>query len=300
MSRKARPHFSIPLLLAASYFLLIHFTMGLRPEHLLLAGFLLGCYFLHPKSREFVLDFLPLVFFGVLYDFLRIYPKDWAGPIHVEWPYALEKMLFGIPTDAGRIIPCAFFQTHHWAFADLITGFVYSLHMIVPTGFAFYVWLKNREFVRHFNWVFFIVNILAFATYVGLPVAPPWYVLKYGFLPGNWSTLPEAAGLSRFDALLHTSYYQGVYSKSAWVFGAMPSMHAGFPFLVVWHAKKIFRPRGWIPLALHMVTVWFAAVYLAHHYVIDLIAGVLYVFVALWIYSLVCPKKKASLHASSA
>lgn len=277
---KKHKHISIPLVLTVAYFLVIHLTMGLRPEHLLLAVFILGCYFLHPKSRAFVLDFLPLAFFGILYDFLRIYPKAWAGPIHVQWPYELERMLFGIPTADGRIIPSAFFQIHNAPWIDFITGFVYSLHMIVPTGFAFYVWLKDRAFIQRFNWTFFIVNVLAFATYIALPVAPPWYVLKYGFLPGDWSVLPEPAGLARFDALLGTSYYHDVYSKSAWVFGAVPSMHAGFPFLVVFFARKILSPKGWIPLALLMVTVWFSAVYLAHHYVIDLIAGVLYVLAA--------------------
>jgi hypothetical protein len=207
-------------------------------------------------------------------------------------------MLFGIPTADGRIIPCAFFEAHNAPWVDLVTGFVYSLHMIVPTGFAFYVWLKDREFIRRFNWTFFIVNVLAFVTYIALPVAPPWYVLKYGFHPGDWSVLPEAAGLVRFDALLGTSYYHGVYSKNAWVFGAVPSMHAGFPFLVVFFARKILGPKVLIPLVLFMLSVWFAAVYLSHHYVIDLIAGVLYVFVALLIHRVLCPK--ASSPASSA
>jgi hypothetical protein len=296
---KSKKELSIPLVLAAFYFFVIHWSMGLRPEHLLLAGFLLGCYFLHPRSREFVLDFLPLAFFGVIYDFLRIYPKAWAGPIHVAWPFRLERLLFGIPTEAGRVIPSFFLQQRHVAFLDILTGVVYSLHMVVPIGFAFYVWLKDRAHARRFNWVFFTLNVLAFVTYVALPVAPPWYVDAFGFRPGDWSLPPQAAGLAHFDALIGMPYFAGVYAKNSWVYGAIPSMHAGFPFVVVLFARKILSPQGWLPLVLFMLLVWFSAVYLGHHYVIDLIAGVLYVFVAVWIHSLVCPNKKASSHASS-
>ncbi|HSA58926.1 MAG TPA: phosphatase PAP2 family protein [bacterium] len=291
---------ALPLALAGAYFLSIHWTMGLRPEHLLLAGFLVGCYFLHEKSRRFVLDFLPIAFFGILYDFLRIYPKAWAGPIHVQWPFELERALFGIPSGGDRVIPSFFLQDHHAAFLDVVTGLTYSLHMVIPIGFAFYAWIRNREFARRFNWTFFIVNLLAFATYIALPVAPPWYVQAFGFQPGDWSVAPQAAGLVHFDALIGHPYFEGVYAKNAWVFGAIPSMHAGFPFLVVWYARTILK-KGLIPLVFFMLLVWFSAVYLAHHYVIDLIAGVFYVCVAILIHRLLCPnKRKASSHASSA
>ena len=275
----------LPLTLAAAYFLIIHWTMGLRPEHLMLIGFIMGCYFLHPKSRVFVLDFLPMAFFGILYDFLRIYPKEWTGPIQVAWPFELERTLFGIPSAGERIIPSIFLQQHHVAFLDVVTGLAYSLHMVVPIGFAFYAWLKDREFARRFNWTFFILNLLAFFTYIAMPVAPPWWVVQHGFQHADWSVLPQPAGLAHFDALIGHSYFTDVYSKNAWVFGAIPSMHAGFPFAVVLFARKMFR-KGLVPIVFFMLLVWFSAVYLAHHYVIDLIAGVLYVFAAVALYEL--------------
>src|SRR6185436_12504750 len=152
-------------------------------------------------------------------------------------------------------------------------------------------WLKDREFARRFTWTFFLVNLLAFLTYVALPVAPPWWVLQYGFRAGDWSALPGPAGLARFDALIGHPYFAGVYSKNAWVFGAIPSMHAGFPFLVVLFARKILR-YGLIPLVLFMLFVWFSAVYLSHHYVIDLIAGVLYVLAAVGLQKAFSVKKR--------
>jgi inositol phosphorylceramide synthase catalytic subunit len=283
----------LPVTIAAAYFLIIHWTMGLRPEHALLVGFIIVCYFLHPRSRLFVMDFLPLAFFGVLYDFLRVYPKALTGPIQVEWPYRLERFLFGIPSGGERVIPSFYLQEHHVAALDIITGLTYSLHIIIPIGFAFYAWLKDREFARRFNWIFFTLNLLAFVTYVALPVAPPWYVAQHGFQPGDWSALPQPAGLIHFDEIIGRPYFAGVYAKNAWVFGAIPSMHAGFPFAVVLFARKLLR-KSLLPLVFFMLLVWFSAVYLAHHYVIDLIAGVLYVFAAVGIHRLWTSSKGSS------
>ncbi len=254
--------------------------MGIRPEHFLLLAFILGCYYAHQKSRQFILDFLPFAYFGILYDFLRIIPKNWAGTIHVVWPYLLEKELFGFQYSGQKIIPCEFFTSHHHLILDILAAFSYSLHMVLPIGFAFYAWLKNQPLARRFIWTFFVANLFAFFTYIFLPVAPPWYVDQYGLSsPAGWSVISSAAGLIHFDRLIGIPYFQKIYSENAWVFGAIPSMHAGFPLLVLLFAHKIFRI--WlIPLYLFMFSVWFSAVYLNHHYIIDLIAGVLYALAA--------------------
>ncbi|MBI3540619.1 MAG: inositol phosphorylceramide synthase [Deltaproteobacteria bacterium] len=266
----------LPVVLAATYLLLLHFLMGLRSEHVALIGFILGCYYAHPRSRQFALDFLPAALFGVIYDFLRILPKSWAGSIHVVWPYQLEKILFGFYHQGTKIIPCEFFQNHHYPFVDFVTGATYSLHVVVPLAFALLIWFKKRDLAQQFLWAFFLVNIFAFITYVVLPVAPPWYVQQYGLTPGHWSIPPSAAGLIRFDQLIGTPYFQNVYAKNAWVFGAIPSMHGGFPWLVILFAHQIFSKRAMIPFYLFMALVWFSAVYLGHHYIIDLIAGGIY------------------------
>ncbi len=265
--------------LGAAYLVLVHLLMGLRPEHVLLVSILVIACQAHPKGRAFVEDFLPFVLFAAIYDFLRIIPKSWAGPIHVEWPHRLESFLFGFHYLGQAMIPNDFFIQHHHPVLDVVTAVAYSLHMVVPLGLAFLLWRRQPELTRRFAWAFFVANIMAFVTYVALPVAPPWYVEQYGLAPANWSVASYAAGLVRFDQLIGMPYFQGVYSKSAWVFGAVPSMHAGFPLLNVLFARDGYR-KALVPLILFMLTVWFAAVYLRHHYVIDLVAGVIYVTVA--------------------
>ncbi len=273
---------ALPVLVAGLYFLLVHWTMGLRTEHLLLTLFILACYYLHPKSRRFVLDFIPFVFFGILYDFLRIYPKAWAGPIHVAGPYRLEQMLFGFDYGGRQIIPSDFFKIHHHPVFDFVTGIAYSLHMVIPLGFAFLTWIRRPELSRRFIRAFLIANIAAFITYVAFPVAPPWYIEDYGLGAASWAIPASAAGLIRFDEIIGTPYFQGVYAKSAWVHGAIPSMHGGFPFLLILFARK-FLGKSVVFFYLYMALIWFSAVYLRHHYVVDLILGALYVWGAYWI-----------------
>src|SRR5260370_17040837 len=82
----------------------------------------------------------------------------------------------------------------------------------------------------------------------------------------------SAAGCARFDALLGIDYFSSFYSRNPNVFGAMPSLHVTYPLTVVWYTWD----RGWawrIAAIGFALLVSFAAVYLAHHYLIDVIAG---------------------------
>jgi membrane-associated phospholipid phosphatase len=99
-------------------------------------------------------------------------------------------------------------------------------------------------------------------------------VAQYGLGPANLSAVPSAAGAARFDALLGWHYFQGFYTRSHNVFGAMPSLHAAYPTVVLLSVWTV--PRWWARAAAgaFAVLVAFAAVYLDHHYVLDVVAGV--------------------------
>jgi len=263
----------LPPILVIFYWILVQKTFGLRWEHLLVMVIILLAYYLHPRTRQLALDLLPLTTFGIIYDFLRLYPKEWTGPIQVELPYHIESFLFHFPYE--------FLRHHQHPAFDVISGIAYSLHLVIPIGFAFLVWFKDHELIRRFCWTILLTNLFAFVTFILIPTAPPWYIIKYGFLPAHWGIPPDAAGLLRCDQLLGFPYFEKMYQKNAWVFGAIPSMHAAFPFLVLLFSRRLFGKFIFL-VYLYMFLVWFAAVYLGHHYVIDLAAGVLYVLLAFW------------------
>jgi membrane-associated phospholipid phosphatase len=56
---------------------------------------------------------------------------------------------------------------------------------------------------------------------------------------------------------------------------AFPSLHAGFPWLTLLFAVKFFGGRGLVFL-LYNVALWFSVVYLGHHWVIDIVGGIIW------------------------
>lgn len=123
-------------------------------------------------------------------------------------------------------------------------------------------------------WSFLVLNLLGWATWHIYPAAPPWYVEKYGLGPTDLGVPASAAGLVRFDELLGVGLFQGAYSYSEVVFGAIPSLHAAYAFLAVYFAVKFGAAR--FASFVFFAAMGFAAVYLSHHYVLDVVLGALY------------------------
>ena len=63
---------------------------------------------------------------------------------------------------------------------------------------------------------------------------------------------------------------------------AMPSLHAAYPWLSFLALRKYSKKLGWFFLP-YPILVWFSVVYLGEHYVIDVIAGVVYAQASFWI-----------------
>jgi membrane-associated phospholipid phosphatase len=120
---------------------------------------------------------------------------------------------------------------------------------------------------------FFIVNVLGFIVYYLHPAAPPWYFAEYGNVL-HIDTKSNAAGLLRVDQLFNIQLFEGIYSKGSNVFAAMPSLHASYPLIGLAYAMK--QPVRWLRFlfATFMIGIWFAAIYLSHHYILDVLAGI--------------------------
>ncbi|MBI5542664.1 MAG: phosphatase PAP2 family protein, partial [Deltaproteobacteria bacterium] len=109
--------------------------------------------------------------------------------------------------------------------------------------------------------------------YVLYPAAPPWYVMSHGPGPADPAAIASPAGAARFDELLGITFFANFYARNPNVFGAMPSLHAAYPTLVACHVWR-FGWRFRIPAVAFALLVGFSAVYLRHHYVLDVLAGV--------------------------
>jgi PAP2 superfamily len=94
----------------------------------------------------------------------------------------------------------------------------------------------------------------------------------YGFAPADYSMSGSPGGLIRIDSLFGLNLYTSSFSASPVVFGAFPSLHAGWATLHALFLHHI-QPKARVALCLYVMWVWWATMYLTHHYFIDLIGG---------------------------
>lgn len=251
----------------AAYLLLTHLAMGLRAEHGVLAGVAFVVAAVGGRALRFLGLFLPVIITGISYDYFRL-AVPLRGEIHVADIYQAELALFGID---GQV-PALWFEAHTHPAVDLVTGASYMVYMYVPIGLSVVLYFIDKERMLLVGLAFFFTNLLGMVVYLAFPAAPPWYVADYGLGPADLSALPNAAGTLRFDQLLGIDYFQTFYQRSANVFGAVPSLHVAYPASTALALVGMGK-RWWLSVAIFTAVVAFAAVYLQHHYILDLIAG---------------------------
>jgi membrane-associated phospholipid phosphatase len=268
-----------PPALGLLYIAAVGLLGGLRIDHVLVG--LLGLLDLYnERTRSFLRQFFPFILTGAIYDSMRyFYWPAIQGRVEVAGPYLLERSWFGI----GALTPNEWFLEHQWVALDLACGFAYLVYVGEYLAVALLLFFGRRERVlRKLALAFLVVNVLGFVTYFVYPVAPPWYVSGYGLGPARMDVHSFAAAASRFDEILGTHFFDQIYGRGVDVYGAYPSLHVAYPLLAVWAVFRVARLR-WAraPAIGFFFLMCLSAVYLQHHYVIDVLLGVAYATVTL-------------------
>lgn len=259
--------------LGGAHLLLLLALSRLRWEHVLADGLLIVLPWMGARWRAFALAALPFWLVGMAFDAQPLW-LHLRGTIHVADLHAWEVQLFPALVDGARGTWAEAFTAHPIAGLDLVTGLGYATYLAEVFGVAIALYVVARERFHSLAWAFLFANVIGLAGYVAFPAAPPWYVMQHGLGPADLSALPSAAGAARFDALLGISYFASFYSRNPNVFGAMPSLHAAYPLLVFINTWALGR-RWRLATGAYATLVAFAAVYLAHHYILDVLAGVI-------------------------
>ena len=260
--------------LSAFYLLLSATFIGFKADQLILVIVCNAMYYATAQTRKFILGFTVFIAYWVLYDSMKAYPNFTFNTVSIEDLYNFEKSYFGINVDGHRMTLNEYFAANGNTFIDILTGVFYLCWIPVPLAFALYLYFTKRDFFLYFLMTFFLVNFLGFIIYYLYPAAPPWYVEKYGFefVP---LTDSNTAGLVKFDEFFGISLFGSLYAKGSNVFAAMPSMHSAYPFIVLYYSVKRRLRWGSVLFAIVTAGIWFAAVYTRHHYVVDVLFGVL-------------------------
>jgi hypothetical protein len=274
------------LLLVAGYIVILSALMIVRgvsitPDVLLvalgLAAVLLG------RGRLFLRDWVPFIGLFFAYELMRGYADNLGMDVHVSDVLAVERVLF-LGTVPTAVLQSAFHPPGGVDWLAVISTVFYFLHFPLPIAVGFFLWLRRRRLYYDYVAALILLAMAGFVTYLLLPVAPPWYAARDGLLPGVVYLKDQG-----FNDLARMFGFEGRYLFSYTVYqinpnqvAAFPSLHAGFPFLAFLFARRAFGRIGWLMLA-YSACVWFAIVYLADHYVVDIIGGVAYAAAAYWL-----------------
>lgn len=257
------------------YLLVAYFFIGFRIDHIYFWALIGCCYFATKQTNKFTYVMVFFALYWIIYDGLRAVPNYTVNPISTMELYDFEKSHFGIREGGNLYTPNEYLSLHKSKWGDFASGMFYLFWVPMPMAIALYFAFIQKKSLRSlsYTFTFFFVNLCGFVIYYLYPAAPPWYVAKYAATI-DFTALSDPAGLVRFDQLIGYPLFANMYTKNSNVFAAMPSLHSAYPVIASYISVK-YRLKYFIIFSFVITLgIWFSAVYSFHHYVADVIAGV--------------------------
>ncbi|MBV8390221.1 MAG: inositol phosphorylceramide synthase [Mucilaginibacter sp.] len=272
-----------------AYLLFSAFLVDFKSDQVVLVVLFNLLFYASAITRKFITGFSIFVVYWIIYDYMKAFPNYEYSAVHIADIYNFEKRLFGIHFQGKLLTPNEYLRLNGTTFLDILTGIFYLCWIPVPMGFAVYLFFTRRRQFLLFLLTFVLVNFIGFIGYYTFPAAPPWYVQYYGFT-FHQLTMGNTAGLAKFDAYFHVSIFKSIYAKGSNVFAAMPSLHSSYPVIVLYYALKNKLGKANIFFGIVMIGIWFSAVYLSHHYILDVLAGILCAIIGISLFNVILSK----------
>ncbi len=247
------------------------------------------CYLLYRwKGLPRVLQ--PWLFYPLLvisYWQLQFVVSSHFQEFHGAGIIALERSLFGQ-------LPVVWLQEHLYkggiAWYDYVFAVFHSSLFFIPIAFPLLlIFRKGVERMKRATVAIALITLAGYATYVLFPLTPPWMASLENMIPHVERITLRALGELAPGGIISS------FSPSPR--GAMPSLHAGVPILILMISFREFRCKAWW-FAILVAGICFEIAYGAEHYIVDIIAGLIYAVAAyLIVYKWLIPDSR--LAASS-
>ncbi|PGH21555.1 hypothetical protein AJ80_03115 [Polytolypa hystricis UAMH7299] len=227
----------------------------------------LGTALLLPVTSQFFLPFLPTIFWLIFFYACQFIPSSWRPPIWVRVLPALENILYG--ANLSNIL-----SAQQNTVLDILAWIPYGVtHFGAPAVCSLILFFFGPPgmtpiFARSFGYM----NIIGVMIQFLFPCSPPWYENLYGLAPAHYGMPGSPGGLARIDELLGIDLYTSGFTASPVPFGAFPSLHAGSATIEALFMSYTF-PKLRPLFIIYAGWVWWATMYLSHHYAVDLIGG---------------------------
>ena len=222
------------------------------------------------RTRLFLRDWLPFAAIFLAWESMRGLADELGTAVHSDDIIAIERFFF-----LGRVpseeLQAAFHRAGSINVLDLATTFLYVAHFALPLVVAFTFWVTERRLFYRYLLALMIMSFAAFLCYLLIPVAPPRFAGEFG----------EALAVR--DIARDTFTQLHFAPVTTWLYGsisgnpvaAMPSLHSAYPLLAYLFVRNRW-PRASLILLAWSAAIWFSVVYLGHHYVIVVVAGILF------------------------
>lgn len=272
--------------ISVAYLLVSYFLVGYKSDQLVLLGIFNLCFYATNTTRRFILGFSIFIVYWIIFDYMKAFPNYNYNDVAIGELYNAEKKLFGIHFNNGVLTPNEYLYLKRTSFVDVFSGLFYLCWIPVPLAFAAYLFYRNKEQFLRFAFTFVLVNLLGFIIYYAYPAAPPWYIQVHGF---KFQPLTQGnmAGLARFDKFFNINLFKSIYAKGSNVFAAMPSLHSSYPIIVLYYGIKNRLGAINVFFAIVMAGIWFTAVYASHHYILDVLAGIICAILGIALFNII-------------
>lgn len=250
---------------------------GFRFDHLLFVVLVPFLAYFNVATKKLFFGLYPIGLVGLVFDGMRYWKNVGVSEdtVHLCDLRAVDAKIF--PTSLGTVHD--WLQGHSSRALDLLCAIPYGTFIIASFAFAVYLYVKDYKRMVAFTWTFALLNFAGFITYHVYPAAPPWYFHTHGCLVDVTAHASEGPNLARVDQWLGFSYFGAMYGRSSDVFGAMPSLHVAYPTIMLLFGWPRFNVSLRVVGIVYTATMYFAAVYLDHHWIVDVLAGLTYTFV---------------------
>jgi len=179
-----------------------------------------------------------------------------------DWLIKFDDWLFGVQ-------PCVWAEQFiNPRLTDIFIA-AYANYFILTIAVALVLYIQKRY--REFRYTMVTIIICYYVSYflfIIFPAAPPRIVLKPFFTVSLHGNLLEP--------IKHAIEISAQASR-----GAFPSLHCAASFLSLFFAWRYVRWLFWVMIPMVFMLIM-STIYLRHHYVIDLFAGLILAIIVFW------------------
>jgi membrane-associated phospholipid phosphatase len=235
------------------------------------------------RLKKFFVEWSPFYVILFLYDHFRAIADEIGGRVNYMLLPRVEMTIFGsLPSRQLQLM----LGTEPKVLSLVLTGFYFG-HFILPVVVLYCLWRRGKQEAFYVSMVSFcVLSLMSFVVFSAFPAAPPWMASITGVIPEVKRLLFENINYI-YKSNDIVDIYQSFTSNQ---FAPFPSIHAAYPTVLFLISLFYIKQLKFIFL-MNMIFVSFTLVYFGEHYIIDVIAGMLFSIASFFV------SKKLILHS---